>query len=208
MPSFLKIILLIGLSLSAQAQRSIIKDVDAGGLQELAIDIKNISRLTVKAIDTDRFKAYMDTEGEFAPDLVLNLVQTNSTWSMNVDFAPGITPEDDKLAAHKVIAAELTLEIPKGKYLTVFGRCLGVNLNGFFQFVELKLGAGNITTKEFLANGVLSTANGDINVKGQKGLYGNAEGNPDKIQNELPQSGSFKIRAVSPEGNIYLKAKN
>ena len=150
----------------------------------------------------------MNTEGEFATELVLNLIEMDGTWNVNLGFVPGFTPADDKLGAHKVIAAELTLEIPAGKYLNISGRCLRVKLDGTFEVVEVKLDAGNIAAKNFLASGILSTADGDINVKGLDGLFGDAQGAPNKINNGLPESGSYKILAISPKGNINMKAKN
>lgn len=192
----------------AFAQIETLKDIDATALQVLQVDVDNISRLTVRATPTNRFKAFMNTEGEFAAELVLNLIEAGGTWNINIGFAPGFTPTDDKLGAHKVIAAELILEIPKGKYLNVSGRCLSVALDGEFAAVELRLDGGNINAKNFLASGVLATSDGNINVKGLAGLYAETVGDPDKIDNRLPQSGTHKISVVAPRGNIRLKAKN
>ena len=195
-------------TLTATAQSETIKDVDASALDVLQVDVDNIARLTVRASQTDRFKAFLNTEGEFAQELVLNVFETGGTWNVNIGFAPGFLPEDDKLGAHKVISAELTLEIPEGKYLNVSGRCLSVGLNGGFAAVELRLDAGNIDAKNFLASGVLETANGNVRIKGQTGLYAETVGQADKIANELPQSGTHLIRVVVPQGSIHLKAKN
>lgn len=203
-------IILLWLSFSpwALAQIETIKDIDASTLQVLQVDVDNISRLTVRTSQTNRFKAFMNTEGEFAAELVLNLIEVGGTWNVNIGFAPGFAPMDDKLGAHKVIAAELTLEIPEGKYLNVSGRCLRVTLDGEFAQVELRLDGGNINVKNFLAAGVLATSDGNINVKGLAGLYAETVGDPNKIDNRLPQSGTHKISVVAPQGNIRLKAKN
>lgn len=203
-------IILLWLSFSpwALAQIETIKDIDASTLQVLQVDVDNISRLTVRTSQTNRFKAFMNTEGEFAAELVLNLIEVGGTWNVNIGFAPGFAPMDDKLGAHKVIAAELTLEIPEGKYLNVSGRCLRVTLDGEFAQVELRLDGGNINAKNFLAAGVLATSDGNINVKGLAGLYAETVGDPNKIDNRLPQSGTHKISVVAPQGNIRLKAKN
>ncbi|MDC7997047.1 hypothetical protein [Gilvibacter sediminis] len=208
MSRFLLILCTLLCSLTATAQIETIKDVDASALEVLQVDVDNIARLTVRAGQTDRFKAFMNTEGEFAQELVLNIFETGGTWSVNIGFAPGFLPTDDKLGAHKVISAELTLEIPEGKYLNVSGRCLRVALSGGFSVVELRLDGGNIDAKNFLASGVLETLDGNVRIKGRTGLFAETVGQPDKIANELPQSGTHFIRVVSPQGSINLKAKN
>ena len=208
MSRFLLILCALLCTLTATAQSKTIKDVDATALEVLQVDVDNIARLTVRSSQTNRFKAFLNTEGEFAQELVLNVFETGRTWNVNIGFAPGFLPEDDKLGAHKVISAELTLEIPEGKYLNVSGRCLSVALNGGFAGVELRLDAGNIDAKNFLASGVLETSNGNVRIKGQTGLYAETVGQADKIANELPQNGTHLIRVVVPQGSIHLKAKN
>lgn len=209
MRSFLFVFLIFAIATSGLAQKSIVKDIDATSLELLQVDVDNIYRLEVKTTDSDRFRAYMNTEGEFATQMVLNLLENGGSWNLNVGFAPGFTPADDKLGAHKVVSVDLSLEIPKGKYLKVSGRCLTVKLSGMYTDVEVRLEAGNLNARNFKASGLLATKDGDIKVYGQEDVAVRVEGTPDKLINELKAPAANNLTVMTNSGSIKVrKAKN
>ena len=202
-------LLFLLLSLPALAQKSTVKEADAGILQVLQIDVDNIYRLDVKTTNGDTFKASMNTEGEFSTEMVLNLIENGSTWLLNVGFAPGFEPNDDKLGAHKIVSVDLTLEIPQGKYLMVSGRCLRVSLDGVYDKTEVILDAGNIAARNFKASGILSTNEGSIKVYAQDDVAAIVDGSPERVINELETPATNYLKVRTAKGSVKLrKAKN
>lgn len=194
---------------SLHAQKNTIKEVNAANLEVLQVDVKNIYNLNVVASNTNTFKAAMNSEGEFATQMVMNLIEAGSTWNVKVDFAPGFKPTDDKLGAHKVISVNLTLEIPEGKYLMVSGRCLKVELNGIFKQTDVFLDAGNIVARNFSAAGNLSTNEGNIKVYANSDVMAQVLGTSNRVINELTAPAAKNLSVKAANGSIKLrKAKN
>ena len=191
------------------AQRQVIKDVDASGMQEISVLLRDIASLKVTTNTQDKVLIWATIAGEFATDIVVQLDTSVNPWQLTTDYRPGFKTVDDKLSAHKVVSIELELSIPQDRGIFVGALSGHVELNGRFNTAELLLVDGNIKLTNYFGQGVFKTKYGNIYGTFLDGMWATAKAPKGTIINQIKALGVQKIATVANRGDItLLKAKN
>lgn len=142
--------------------------------------------------------------GDFSESIVLEASEGNSILSLDVGYRPYFKEVNDKLAAHKVMAVEFDLYLPKSFALEVVSNTSSLEINGPLQRLDAQLQDGIISLRSFEGNASLQTKSGTINVLASKITTGEAFSASGTIENTLSNKGFFKIKARTENGDIHL----
>src|SRR5690606_17153034 len=119
-------------------------------------------------------------------------------------FSPFVFLEDDKLAAHKVLAVEIVLIVPNTISVEVKSKLASIFANGNFKALAVSIENSNCELRNFSGNAHLKTKDGNINVVAESGVSGIAISINGTVENMLPKRGKFTVQAESVNGNIRL----
>ncbi|WGF93365.1 DUF4097 family beta strand repeat-containing protein [Aequorivita marisscotiae] len=124
--------------------------------------------------------------------------------SLKTGFAPFFVLNNDKLAAHKLMAIEVKLIVPETLSLEIKSKLASVAIDGTIKNLAVSLQRGNCFATNFSGNAHLKTTDGTITVYAADAVGGKAISTRGKIENNLPPNGKFFIEAESINGNIRM----
>ena len=142
--------------------------------------------------------------GETASNIVLTSKTEADNLIIGTAFTPFFIPENDKLAAHKVLAGDVKIEVPKGYSVSIELENASVFVSGDYNKAQVALQRGNLELTTFKGNAILSTIDSDIKVIALTGVRGIGVSKNGKVINEMEGNGSFLIEAYSKNGSISL----
>jgi hypothetical protein len=200
---FIIVILFFG-SYCSLAQKTIQKEFDSEGVQKLSIADDGIFKITVQSSEETVIKVSAHISGEHFESIIIEEKIVDGTLSLKTGFAPFFTLENDKLAAHKVMAIEVELTVPKKLAVEVNSNLASVIATGTFKSLSISLENGNCILNDFFGNAQLKTIAGNIAVLAQKNVSGKAMSKNGTVENNLLNKGKFFVEAESINGNISL----
>lgn len=198
-------------SYSAMAQKTIQKKFSSEGIYTLTIEDDAIFKIEInssEAMPADRqeksIKMSLHISGEHAESIIVEEKITDGTLSLKTGFAPFFTLENDKLAAHKVMALEMQITLPETMAVEIRSKLASVNTNGTFKNLNISLGNGACILTDFSGNAQLKTIVENITVHAKKDVMGKAISKNGTVENKLPKRGNFLVKAESINGSISL----
>ncbi len=197
-------VLLLFLTANLYSQKRVEKKIDGKTIGKIRIVSQNISSLTINSTETDVILINAVFHGETASNIVLTSKTEGDNLIIGTAFTPFFIPENDKLAAHKVLAGDVKMEVPKGYSVSIELENASVFVSGDYKKLQVALQRGNLELTTFKGNAFLSTIDSDIKVKALTGVRGIGESKNGKVINELEGNGSFLIKAYSRNGSISL----
>ncbi len=200
---FIIVILFFG-SYCCMAQKTIQKEFDSEGIQKLSIADDAIFKITVQSSEESTIKVSAHISGEHFESIIIEEKIVDSTLFLKTGFAPFFTLENDKLAAHKMMAIEVELTVPKKLAVEVNSNLASVIATGTFKSLSISLENGNCILNDFFGNAQLKTIAGNIAVLAQKNVSGKAISKNGTVENNLLNKGKFFVEAESINGNISL----
>lgn len=186
------------------AQKTIQKEFDSEGIHTLSIADNDIFKITVQSSEESTIKILARISGEHSESVIMEEKIVDGTLSLKTGFAPFFTLENDKLAAHKVMAIEVNITLPKKMTVIIKSKLASVYTNGIFENLDISLENGNCILKHFSGNAQLKTIAGNITVHAQKNVSGKAISKYGTLVNKLSGQGKFNIEAESINGVISL----
>lgn len=187
-----------------QSQKVLQKEWDATGIEKLVIASDEVFGITISAEKTDKIRVYTNVEGETYENVVLRTSEDEKTLTIKTDYSPYFEKFDDKLAAHKVLAIDMTVILPENLMAEISSSIASVNASGNFEDLSVSLRIGNCDVHNFKGNATLHTRKGYVNVRAMKGVSGSASSRHGTVANTLPKQGKYHIKAESIDGAITL----
>ncbi len=162
------------------AQKIVKKSVVNTTITSIQIDANNCFEVVMTTSGNDELIAEAVIDGEYQKDLELNVKQEGSTMIVSAGFRPNFINPNDKLSAHKVISIALKLTIPEFSRVHLFGTSSNVDVQGWYENLEIALNDGKCVLNKVKENVKITTQSGAIIVR----------------------SPAAKINAVSKYGNV------
>ncbi|PKA82808.1 hypothetical protein ATE92_0947 [Ulvibacter sp. MAR_2010_11] len=186
------------------AQKIIEKQWDASGISKLVIESDVVFEIEIVSEKIEAISVSTHIHGETSENVVLDVHESNGILTINTGFTPFFEAQNDKLAAHKVLAIEMYIKIPESMEVEIDAKIASVEGNGSFKSFVVGLENGSCRLYNFTGNARLLTKAGEITVYTTKNAKGQALTREGTIYNELPTTGKFTIYAESSTGAISL----
>lgn len=199
------ILLLTGFVQNGWGQKVLQKEWDALGVESVRIVSDDVFTIEVTAVKTNKIRIYTRVEGETHENVVLEIDRDRTAIGITTAYAPHFTRIDDKLAAHKVLAIDMIVEVPRGISVVIESSIASVRATGVFEQLDISLENGNCDVLNFEGHAVLHTKKGYIAVRAHAGVGASAMSRRGVVVNELPERGRFQLKAESIDGNITLQ---
>lgn len=186
------------------AQKVIQKEIASEGIQTLSIADDIIYKITIQSSEASIVKISAQISGEHAESVVIETRIIEETLSLKTGFTPFFDLENDKLAAHKVMAIEMEIALPKEMAVEIKSKLASVNTDGIFKNLDISIENGNCNLTNFSGNAHIKTMGGNIAVWAKNTVSGEAISKNGTVGNELPKQRKFLVEAESSSGNISL----
>ncbi len=149
----------------AHAQKTIDKDIDARGISSIHIESDEIFRISVTTAKIDKIHIKSGIAGETFESMLVKTEIKEGTVLITTGRSPYYRDVDDKLAAHKVMSVELTIEIPQQEELWINSSLASVLVNGSCSYINFNLSSGDCRLVSFRGSGTINTKEGNITVE-------------------------------------------
>lgn len=202
--TFLLIVILFFGSNCSVAQKIIEKEFSANGIHKLSLDDDSIFRIKITSSKRESIKMKVHVSGEHSEAIIIEKNRSKGRLSLKTAVMPYFTFENDKLAAHKVMAIEVELFIPKSISVEIKSKLASLETVGRITNLAVSLKNGDCTLVDYSGNAHLKTEDGNIYVKSKSKISGTAISKNGTVENTLPTRGKFLVEAESINGNIYL----
>lgn len=200
---FIIAIIFIGIN-SSMAQKTIQKEFSSAGIKTLFIADDAIYKITIQSSEESIIKVSTHISGEHAENIIIEEKIIDGTLSLKTGFVPFFSLENDKLAAHKVMAVEVKLIVPTEVSVEIKSKLASVYANGSYKNLAVSLENANCDLRNFSGNAHLKTVNGNITVFASNIVSGRAISKYGIVENELSSGRKFLIEAETINGIISL----
>jgi len=197
--------LFLSFAFHTHAQKVIHKSWDANAFDRIEIISDEVFKIEISTLETSEIKLSTTIEGENYESLNIGATENNRTLLLKPSYRPYFKAKNDKLAAHKVMAIEMKLLIPKSMELFIDAKIASLVTDGSFKKINANLSEGNCVLYNFDGSATINTKQGDITVFTTYGASGEGISKYGSVRNELSKIGIFSIKAESVNGNITLK---
>ncbi|WP_203294819.1 hypothetical protein [Luteirhabdus pelagi] len=194
------------------AQKVLQKEWDSHAYKAIEIVSDQLFSVKVTNGETTKIKLSTYIAGETSEnavvqvsDTLLNPSDTRKTLHITTGFPSFFHPKNDKLAAHKVLAMEMVLEVPKKYTVRIQSKKANVLATGHYSNFSTSLEEGRCELLDFSGNAELQSLTGTIEVVAEQRVSGEAVSEYGDVINELNNKGRWRITAESRFGNIHLR---
>ncbi len=146
------------------AQNTLNKEINAE-VNALQINGDQIFNIEIRTADTKSICIEAVIEGEYKDGLVLVAEVEGDNLNIDLVKSPLFRDANDKLSAHKVIAAKLSIVLPKHKTINLVSDIANVVMEGQFKALQMKLARGNFEAVATTESAVIDCVDGNINVQ-------------------------------------------
>lgn len=155
-------VLMLMASICLQGQNSRNTQINAHGLQNIVINGNQIFNITVRTSKVEYINITSVVDGEYQNFYQVVMEQNLETLSLRLERLPLTSIADNKRNAHKVVAADLNLEIPENLNLTITSDIGLVDVKGKLNLLYIELIQGNCKIYGTANNAKINTIDGDI----------------------------------------------
>ncbi|WP_299148623.1 hypothetical protein [uncultured Dokdonia sp.] len=142
-------ILFILVTMSLYAQKRLTQTYDATAIKELYINSNEIFKIKITTGEVREITVATIIDGETFASTLLNTSTNDGVLKITTGKTPDYIPFNDKLAAHKVLAIELEITIPRGLDVSIYSTLASVDTYGKLGQVRIDLGRGHFKGEEF-----------------------------------------------------------
>ncbi len=146
------------------AQNTLKREFDAQSIETISINGNQIFNIYVKSTQTDRISITSTLDGEYQNKYQIASKIDGNELVLSLEFMTFEAIPDDKRNAHKVIAAELTLEIPDDLNLKIKSDIGSANISGNYKSLHVELLQGYCKVEALSKRAILNTIDGKIDV--------------------------------------------
>ncbi|KAA3625118.1 MAG: hypothetical protein DWP94_01985 [Flavobacterium sp.] len=187
------------------AQKKMEKQWDATWIDTLWISSDQVYNVKVKSGANRSIALLTRVEGEYFESVTVDTKIVDRTLKIGTGFSPYFKPKNDKLAAHKVLSIEMTVQVPEDLAVVIRSNTASVRFEGVVSFLETSLDKGNCELLGFRGNARLYSISGNITVVALTNVGGRAVSEEGSLFNELELEGAYFIEATSKRGSISLR---
>ena len=199
----LSLLLIFGIS-EAISQKVVEELHDAAGIERLIIASDLINTLTITSEATNQIRVVSKVVGENYESLLVTTSEENKIFKIGAFYSPYFIPENDKLAAHKLMSVDIELTIPNSLFVEVSAPIASISATGNYANFQAYLESGDCELSRFLGNASITTKGGDITVYAKEDVSGRAFSEKGSVVNYLPGRARYTIIAESRDGDISL----
>lgn len=186
------------------AQKQMQKSWDASAFETIFIESDAVYAIHIVSENRSTVTVSTSVQGEASETVLVTASEENRTLRLATARTPFFIPENDKLAAHKVMAIEMEIRVPEGMNFSVKSSLASVTLSGTFRTIQLALEEGNCLATAFKGNATIKTNKGFIRMETDAACTGIAVSKYNSVTNSLPGLGDYKIHATSIYGTVSL----
>ncbi len=186
------------------AQKVIEKEFSAKDIHSLSIQDDAIFNIKIISSRRETLMLKVHISGEHSEAIIIEEKLSEGRLSLKTGIIPYFVFENDKLAAHKVMAVELVLFIPETTSVEVKSKLASLETLGTIKKLAVSLQNGSCILTDFSGNAHLKTVDGNIIVKAKREVLGNAISKNGSVENTLLKQGEFLVEAESVNGSIYM----
>ncbi len=190
---------------SIVAQKRISQTYSIDSVSELFVNSDEVFEISVSAMDTEVITIHTIIDGETFASTLLNIKTEDNILEITTGKTPDYIPFNDKLSAHKVIAIELEIIIPKNLDLSIYSKLAAVKTNGQLGQVRIDLGRGYFIGEEFRfrESAIINTLSGDITLSIEKAkVTGQSRSGTVVIPKDFIYGSPLTLQSIS--GNITV----
>jgi hypothetical protein len=152
-------------SVMIQAQNSITSEINANDIMEININGNQIFNITVTTSSTEFIKISSLVDGEYQDYFQVITVQKDGILFLKLEKSPLSVIADDKRNAHKVVAVNLSIEMPDNLNLNIKSDIGYVDVEGDFNSLSIELIRGNCKVIGSAEQAMVNTIDGHINIE-------------------------------------------
>ena len=186
------------------AQKVIEKEFSSKEINMLSIVDDAIFKIEIQSSENSTIKISAHISGENSESIIIEEKIVDGILSLKTGFAPFFSLENDKLAAHKVMAIELKITVPSTISVEIKSKLASVFANGTYKNLAVSIENSNCDLQNFSGNAHLKTISGNITVIANNTVSGIAVSKNGIVKNELSKNGKFLVEAESINGSISL----
>ena len=187
-----------------KAQKVIEKEFSSEEIYKLSIVDDAIFKIEIQSSENSTIKISAHISGENSESIIIEEKIVDGILSLKTGFAPFFSLENDKLAAHKVMAIELKITVPSTISVEIKSKLASVFANGTYKNLAVSIENSNCDLQNFSGNAHLKTISGNITVIANNTVLGIAVSKNGIVKNELFKNGKFLVEAESINGIISL----
>lgn len=187
-----------------KAQKVIEKEFSSEEIYKLSIVDDAIFKIEIQSSENSTIKISANISGEKSESIIIEEKIVEGILSLKTGFAPFFSLENDKLAAHKVMAIELKITVPSTISIEIKSKLASVFANGTYKNLAVSIENSNCDLQNFSGNAHLKTISGNITVIANNTVSGIAVSKNGILKNELSKNGKFLVEAESINGSISL----
>lgn len=187
-----------------KAQKVIEKEFSSEEIYKLSIVDDAIFKIEIQSSENSTIKISANISGEKSESIIIEEKIVEGILSLKTGFAPFFSLENDKLAAHKVMAIELKITVPSTISIEIKSKLASVFANGTYKNLAVSIENSNCDLQNFSGNAHLKTISGNITVIANNTVSGIAVSKNGILKNELSKNGKFLVEAESINGIISL----
>ncbi len=177
--------------------------LDAAEISTIDIAGNTMFKIKISTAPVQTISLDLQVEGENNEQIVLQTRQENNTLFIGSAYHPMFVKPDDKLAAHKKISIELTLEIPKNLIVIINSDIASVYATGHYDKLTAELINGHFSAQKYSGNLQVDTLHGDIQLETNAGIL-NAHTKKGTIETFQLPTGNNQLTLNSVNGNINI----
>ncbi|WP_034260196.1 hypothetical protein [Altibacter lentus] len=198
------IIFFCSITSALTAQKMLQKEWDVAGIHSVILQSDVVYKVQILSEEINTINLITTIEGETFENVLIEATEEAGVLHLSTGYSPYFVPENDKLAAHKVLGIEMVLKVPKKLRVSLHSALASVKAVGTFTHLEVALEQGDCELLQFTGNATLQTLTGAIVVYATQGVSGTAVSKKGEVINLLPTTGDYKINAESRTGTIQL----
>ena len=162
---FKAFLFLLCLSINAgYGQNTLKKELDANTIETITIKGHQIFNISVTSTSTDRISIASTLDGEYQNNYQITTELNQDELILSLAFMDFESIPDDKRNAHKVIAAELSLQIPNDLNLNISSDIGSASITGNYNSLSIELLEGFCKIDAIAVTTRVNTIDGNIDV--------------------------------------------
>jgi hypothetical protein len=186
------------------AQKTIQKVFSSEEIHTLSIKDDGIFKISITSSENSEIIFKVHISGENSENVIIEKKLADGILSLKTGFTPFFILENDKLAAHKIMAVEVTLVVPKTVSIEIKSKLASVFANGKINSLAVSIENSDCELRNFSGNAHIKTIDGNIKVVAESNVSGIANSKNGTVENRLQKQGKFMVETESINGNIRL----
>lgn len=180
------------------------KSIAASGVKTVIIDGDTVFRIKINTLNTEDISIKTRSEGEYGGQNVLTAETKQDTLFISSKLQPFFVDADNKSTAHKVIATNLEMAIPKHLNVYIKSDIATTDIAGEYNKITIELINGNCILNSFKGDAIINTIYGYINVfTNHAKVEANTKNGNLSIEHLDIETYTLKLNSIN--GNITVK---